>query len=480
MTSRQTYLLAGLVLAGAIARFATLDLQGFPHDEAVTAGRVLDGSFGEAMDQVMEGERTPPLYYAIAWLWAQPFGLGEVGLRSLSALVGTLMIPAAFLLGRELASTRTGLIGAALVALNPILVWYSQEARSYILMALLVTVAMIFFARGMRRPEPRSLAPWAVFSALALCSHYFAIFLIAPQAILLLLASRNRAVVYACGGLSAVVLALGLVALEQQGEDRRDGYTDRSLASRVAEVGVDYVAGEEPDPLSASTRVDAVQVGAGLAGLVLFAGAVVLLSRGPPHEREAGLWMGAILVAAVGVPALAALVGLDFLKPRNVMAGVVPVLMIAALGFSSERAARAGLIGAIGMSALFAASLIATNVSAEMQREDWRSAAGAAGAPAGTRLIAVPQNGDDPLLYYLDATRFVGPVARDGAVVDEIVAISTTSEINPPPEGFELVSTERVPPLFTVSTFQASGPERVERADAVSLLRERATVLLDE
>ena len=53
-------------------------------------------------------------------------------------------------------------------------------------------------------------------------------------------------------------------------------------------------------------------------------------------------------------------------------------------------------------------------------------------------------------------------------------------EINPPPEGFELVSTERVPPLFTVSTFRASGPERVEQADAVSLLRERATVLLDE
>ena len=215
----------------------------------------------------MEGERSPPLYYALAWLWAQPFGLGEVGLRSLSALVGTLMIPAAFLLGRELASTRTGLIGAALVALNPILVWYSQEARSYILMALLVTVAMIYFARGMRRPEPTSLALWAAFSALALCSHYFAIFLIAPQAILLLLASRNRAVVFACGGLSAVVLALGLVALGQQGEDRRDGYTDLSLASRVAEVGVDYVAGEEPDPLSASTKVDAVQVGAGVGGV---------------------------------------------------------------------------------------------------------------------------------------------------------------------------------------------------------------------
>jgi len=41
-------------------------------------------------------------------------------LPSLSALIGTLMIPTAFLLGRELMSTRTGLIGAVLVALNPI------------------------------------------------------------------------------------------------------------------------------------------------------------------------------------------------------------------------------------------------------------------------------------------------------------------------------------------------------------------------
>ena len=46
-------------------------------------------------------ESTPPLYYALAWLWAKLFGDGEVGLRSLSAIVGTLTVPLAYLTARQ-------------------------------------------------------------------------------------------------------------------------------------------------------------------------------------------------------------------------------------------------------------------------------------------------------------------------------------------------------------------------------------------
>src|SRR5438876_576650 len=81
--------------------------------------------------------RTPPFYYMLAWGWAKLFGTGEVGLRSLSALAGTLTIPAAYAAGRALSSRRAGLIAAALFAVNPLLVWYSQEARAYALLALL-------------------------------------------------------------------------------------------------------------------------------------------------------------------------------------------------------------------------------------------------------------------------------------------------------------------------------------------------------
>jgi uncharacterized membrane protein len=44
---------------------------------------------------VASGESTPPLYYAIAWVWAKVLSTSESGLRSLSALLGTATIPVA-------------------------------------------------------------------------------------------------------------------------------------------------------------------------------------------------------------------------------------------------------------------------------------------------------------------------------------------------------------------------------------------------
>ena len=102
----------------AIARFATLDEQSFWYDEAVTVG-LLEMDFGDMLDRIPESESTPPLYYAVAWLWAKVFGTGEVGLRSLSALCGTAFIPVIYAIGARAAGVRVGLVAAALAALNP-------------------------------------------------------------------------------------------------------------------------------------------------------------------------------------------------------------------------------------------------------------------------------------------------------------------------------------------------------------------------
>jgi hypothetical protein len=76
-----------------VLRFATLDLQSFGFDEAFTVGPVLDGSLDDALDTIPRTESSPPLYYVLAWGWTRPFGLGEVGVRSLSALLGTALVP---------------------------------------------------------------------------------------------------------------------------------------------------------------------------------------------------------------------------------------------------------------------------------------------------------------------------------------------------------------------------------------------------
>ena len=198
-------------------RFATLDEQSFWYDEAVTVGLVrMD--FGDMLDRIPESESTPPLYYIVAWLWAKVFGTGEVGLRSLSALCGTAFVPVVYAIGAAPSASASAWWRPALAAVNPLLVWYSQEARTYALLLLLAGLSFLFFIRLLTGdPRRRTLVLWAVVSALALATHYFAAFLVAIEAVWLLMAAANRrpiAVAVAC--LAAVELALLPLLLHQR------------------------------------------------------------------------------------------------------------------------------------------------------------------------------------------------------------------------------------------------------------------------
>ena len=154
-------------------------------DEALTAYET-HSSFGGMLGTVAHVETTPPLYFVLIWAWAHVFGSGEVGLRSLSTLAGIALVPIAFVSARELFSRRAGVLAAAFVAVNPFLVWYSQEARSYMLLAALSGASFLWFNRARENPTGRTLAWWTACSSLAVMTHFFAGFLVAPEALWLL------------------------------------------------------------------------------------------------------------------------------------------------------------------------------------------------------------------------------------------------------------------------------------------------------
>lgn len=119
-----------LTAIAAVVRFVDIGHQGFWFDEANTA-LLVHFSPGRMLGLIPQSESTPPLYYLIAWVWARVFGSGEAGLRSLSAVAGVATVPVLFAAGRQAIGVGAGLVAAALAATNPLLVWYSQEARSY-------------------------------------------------------------------------------------------------------------------------------------------------------------------------------------------------------------------------------------------------------------------------------------------------------------------------------------------------------------
>jgi mannosyltransferase len=161
MLLRERADVVALVMITAVAaavRFATLGVQGLDHDESVTAVGVLQPTLAGTLSAVAHVERTPPLYYILEWLWTTGLGFGkdEGSLRFLSAVFGTLTVPVVYLAARELSSSRrAGVFAAALVALNPFLFFYSQEARAYALLILLVALGLYVFARALREPTGR-------------------------------------------------------------------------------------------------------------------------------------------------------------------------------------------------------------------------------------------------------------------------------------------------------------------------------------
>src|SRR5689334_1973712 len=104
--SRAFWIVAGLTVLAAVLRFATLGVQSYHHDEIVTASRVLRDGFGHAMHAVWFSESTPPVYYAVSWVWTQLVGTHEFGLRSISAAAGVATVPVAYLIGAELRGRR--------------------------------------------------------------------------------------------------------------------------------------------------------------------------------------------------------------------------------------------------------------------------------------------------------------------------------------------------------------------------------------
>ena len=478
----EPYALPGIIALAAAVRFATLDGQSFDHDEAVTAARVLHPSLFDTLSVVVHGERSPPLYYVFGWGWSRVFGTGEVGLRSLSALFGTLTVPVAYMAARELVNRRRiALLAAALVALNPYLIWYSQEARSYALMVLFAAVALLFFARALKRPDPRSLAMWALASALAVCSHYFAAFLIAPQAVWLVVGTTDRRrAILAVAAVVAVGVALIPLAVAQEGGGRRNGFTAIPLASRVGETGLNFVASEEPAPFAGSAKIDAVQGVAAVGGALLLLTALGLIVAGAsPEETRAAIVAGALGGAAIAVPVLLAVAGIDFINPRNLIGALVPLLILSAVGFGARGSGRLGWIAGLAACLLFAGVLVAVNISAQMQRPDWRGAAQALESSGKARVFVVLRNGDDPLGYYLGAEkpRHRGPKRIR---TREIEVLSTNYRVKRPPGPFTLVHEERLPPLFVLWTYRAPHREAVRLRDLAGrrVLSERSSVLI--
>jgi len=145
---RPLWILTAILVLAAALRFFQLDAQSFWNDEG-TSARVAERSLN-LITAAAIGDIHPPLYYYALHFWRGVFGESEIALRSLSAIFGVILIWLIYLLGVKLFDEPVALVAAFIAALSPFQIYYSQEARSYIMLAVWAAASTYFLVI---RPE---------------------------------------------------------------------------------------------------------------------------------------------------------------------------------------------------------------------------------------------------------------------------------------------------------------------------------------
>ncbi len=435
--STETWLVGGLVVIGALLRFTTLGAQSYWFDEA-QAAHELHLSLGSMLSSFAAVETAPPLYFVLGWVWVHLFGAGEVALRSLSALAGTALIGIAYLCGRELVSRRAGVLTAAFVALNPFMIWYSQEAREYMLVAAFCGASLLCFLHAWRDPSGRNIAWWALFSVLALLTHYFAAFLVAPEALWLLYIARSRAAVVAAAVVGLVELALIPLLVGHATASLLGFITGTHLSTRIQEVPVAFALGPPFDTSLLSYGL----IGAAALAAVL----IVLLIVGGERDELRGVGVAGALAAVVLLaPLFLALLGTDYYIERALIPAWLLVAILVAAGCTTRRLRVPGAILAAIVLAGFAYGVIRSDTDAQYQRPDWRGVAHALGSPSGPRAVIVYDTfGTDPLAFYLRGVPWTEPAGPVSVGEVDVVGYLWQTPADRLPANVRLIATRRV------------------------------------
>lgn len=173
-------LLAGLVVLALALRFWRLGDWNFEATEIFTLRDSLH----------LRASNPRPLSYALNYYLVRPFTpLNEFGLRLLPALFGVLAIPAFYFVSRRLTGSRAALLGAVLLTISDLHVFYSQFARYWSLVILLCAVYPYAIYLGVRERDRVALIIGLVTGVLAVLAHPVSVLLIGGPGIWLLAVS---------------------------------------------------------------------------------------------------------------------------------------------------------------------------------------------------------------------------------------------------------------------------------------------------
>jgi len=314
-----------------------------------------------------EANGTP--YSIVLWPLIRIFGTGEALLRTPAVLAGTASVPALWWAARRFAAPTAALLAAALLAINPMAVWYSQMARPYAFVVLATCLAFVALPRALDRPDRR--AAWigyvAAMAALAYSDLLAAPLVLPAQALIVARTGRAGVRRWAWSLLALLGCCIPLLVAAAISRSRRNAlYWLPKTSRQLVELGLQEFTG-------GFSEVGAVRWITLAAGAALLAAAIWRLCRVGSRtvERTAfavaacwGLLPGALLLAVSFVEPV--------FWPRYAILALPGLCLLAALAVSRLWSDRRGIVlaGACTAAIALAAAFADARQVSHLQ-EDW-------------------------------------------------------------------------------------------------------------
>lgn len=165
-----------IFVAIGVALFATLALWNISNasiwfDEAFSA-YIIQYNFLD-IARYTATDVHPPFFYWLLKIWAAVFGHSELGLRSMSVFFGAVAAVFGYLFTRRQFGRRAGIFGLFILAISPLFIRYSQEARMYTLAAAIVLSATYVLTRALESKGKKLWVLYGILVSLGMWTHYF-------------------------------------------------------------------------------------------------------------------------------------------------------------------------------------------------------------------------------------------------------------------------------------------------------------------
>lgn len=387
-------------------------------DEAISAVKIQQYSYTELITSFAPGDFHPPLYYLVLKLWGSVTGYSEIALRFPSVLAAMVAGYFVYRIGMHLKNKTVGFWAATFFMCNPLILYYSQEARMYMLTVAFLAANLWSWYQLQAKLTLRHGIYFAATLALGLFTFYGSVFFFEALGLISLLQKKWR-----LGGLilvSALVAILCLLPLvSQQFQHSRTALvTVQNWSSVLGTVSLKNLVLIPIKLTSGRISFEPKLVYFGLAGIWL---TVITITTALASRSQK------ILIALLTLPLVFGVM-FSFVSPLlqyfRFLYLIIPMSILLALGAERSKLLR------YAMAAGFLAWCLAYLLFPQFHREDWQKVS--QDVSNSNLPLYMIQSSSDPLQYYAPEKSII-PLHSSSSTEPsepEILVIPYTAEIH--------------------------------------------------